>query len=89
MSVRDIKIIPLAKKKIAQRKIEEKWVIDTITSPDQKIDGYGGRFVAQKRLKMEGKEKLLRVVYEEATSCLLVITAYLTSQIERYWRKEL
>ena len=87
--MKDIEIIPLAIKKIAQRKIKDEWIKETISNPDQKVKGYGGRLVAQKRIKVKGKEKLLRVVYEETSSVVLVITAYLTSQIERYWRKDL
>ena len=41
-----------------------------------------------KRLFMENKEYLLRVVYEEAGGIYTVVTAYITSQIKRYWKEE-
>jgi hypothetical protein len=34
------------------------------------------------------KEHLLRVVYEEKEESYEVITAYLASQIGRYWKEE-
>ena len=84
---KDIDIIPLARKKLARRKIPEPWVIETLRVPTQVVEGYGGRRVAQKRIAKEGKEYLLRVVYEETGTAYVVITAYLTSDFMRYWRE--
>ena len=50
------------------------------------MEGYGGRKVSQKKYIVNGKEMLLRVVVHEDEKRLVVITAYLTSQIKRYWR---
>jgi len=50
--MKDIEIIPLAIKKITQRKIKDEWIKETISNPDQKVKGYGGRLVAQKRIKL-------------------------------------
>jgi len=52
------------------------------------VDGYGGRKVIHKRLFIEEKEYLLRVVYEETDESYVTITAYLTSQIKRYWKED-
>jgi hypothetical protein len=84
--MKQIEIIPLALKKIEQRKIPRKWIDEAIYFPEQVVDGYGGRKVRQKRYVLEGKEMLLRAVVDEGTEKFIVITAYLTSQIERYWR---
>jgi len=54
--------------------------------PDSRLDGYGGRKVAQKKYMIEQKEYLLRVIYEEKEEINRVITAYLTSHIDRYWK---
>ena len=81
-----VEIIPLAQKKMAQRGIPEVWVEETLANPEQVVEGYAGRRVAHKRVAMEEKERLLRVVYEETESTLVVVTAYLTSDIARYWR---
>ncbi|MFH0814106.1 MAG: hypothetical protein V2A69_14900 [Pseudomonadota bacterium] len=37
---------------------------------------------------VEDKEYLLRVVYEEERELKVVVTSYLTSQVERYWKEE-
>ncbi len=82
-----IEIIPLARRKIARRGIAEAWVEETLTAPEQVVEGYAGRWVAQRRISIQGKEQLLRVVYEETAISVIVVTAYLTSDIARYWRE--
>jgi len=81
-----IEIIPLALKKIKQREISIEWIEETLKSPEQIVDGYGNRKVRQKKYILEDKEMLLRVIVDEDKDRFVVITAYLTSQIERYWR---
>ncbi|MEW6215296.1 MAG: DUF4258 domain-containing protein [Nitrospirota bacterium] len=83
-----IEIIPLAKKKSERRGIPEEWIGETVNSPSQVIEGYGGRKVAQRKYMIGNKEYLLRVVYEEKGDLNEVVTAYLTSQIERYWEEK-
>ena len=85
--MKHIEIIPLASKKIEQRKVVDEWVKETIYSPEQVVDGYGDRKVRQKKYVLNGKEMLLRAVVEEESDKFTVITTYLTSQIERYWRQ--
>lgn len=85
--MKKIEIIPIAEKKIRQRGIERSLVIETATHPPQIAEGYGGRKVAQRKLQIDGKEYLLRVVYEDTDDVTIVITAYLTSQIDRYWKE--
>ena len=81
-------IIPLAQKKIKQRGISAAWIEETISKPEQTVSGYAGRTVYQRRYKAaDQKEKLLRVVCEAKEGKQIVITAYLTSEIHRYWRK--
>ncbi len=82
-----VEIIPLAQRKMAQRGIPQSWVEETLAAPEQVVGGYGGRQVAHKRVAIEGKDRLLRVVYEETASALIVVTAYATSDIARYWRE--
>jgi len=83
----DVKIIPIADKKLKRRGISKKWVRETLNSPIQIVEGYGGRKVAHGKYMIEDKEYLLRVVYEDKDMQKVVITAYLTSQIERYWEE--
>jgi hypothetical protein len=44
--------------------------------------------VAQQRRRVRRREKLLRVVFEETEGKYVVITAYLTSEIKRYWKEQ-
>ena len=85
-SMKDIEIIPLAKRKMARRGIPEAWVESALTAPDQVVEGHGGRVVAQQRRRIRRREMLIRVVFEETEDKYVVITAYLTSDIKRYWR---
>ena len=86
--MKKIEIIPLAKKKLERRGIPREWIEETIKFPEQIVDGYGGRKVAQKKYVIEDKEYLLRVVYEEEEELNVVVTVYRTSQVERYWKEE-
>jgi len=81
--MKKIEIIPIARKKSERRGISEEW-----NCPMQIVEGYGGRKVAHRRYIIEDKEYLLRVIYEEKEDMHVVVTAYLTSQIERYWKEE-
>jgi len=80
------KLIPLAAKKIKLRKISGSMLTETIKHPDQIVEGYGGRIVYQKICDIKNKKKLLRVVCEKEDNSIIVVTAYLTSQIKKYWR---
>jgi len=44
----EFEIIPLALKKMAQRNIPVEWIEQTLNLPDQVVEGYEGRQVAQK-----------------------------------------
>ena len=37
---------------------------------------------------IENKKYLLRVVFEKKDEVYIVVTAYFTSQINRYWKEE-
>jgi len=84
----EFEIIPLAMKKIAQRNIPAESIAQTLNLPDQIVEGYEGRQVAQKIYQLGGKKMLLRVIFEATGDRKVVVTAYLTTQVERYRRKE-
>ena len=83
-----IEIIPIARKKAEKRGVSEAQILDTVNSPDQTVEGYEGRTIAQKKYIIRERQFLLRVVYEQQNEVVEVITAYLTSKVDRYWRKE-
>ena len=84
--MKPVEIIPLARRKMERRGVPENWVLDALQAPDQVVPGYAGRLVAQKRIQVMGSPMLLRVVHEETEERIVVVTAYLTSAIDRYWR---
>lgn len=63
-------------------------VEDAVINPEQIVEGYGDRKVAHKKVFIYDKEYLLRAVYEETEEMIVVVTAYLTSQVSRYWKEE-
>ena len=83
--MKKIEIIPLAGKKAERRGISQEWIKETIRFPAQVVEGYGGRKVAHRKYMVQNKEYLLRVIYEESKESYEVVSAYLTTQIERYW----
>ena len=85
LRVKKIEIIPLAEKKAKRRGISQQWIEETIRFPAQIVEGYGGRKVAHRKYMVQNKEYLLRTIYEEKEDTYEVVTAYLTSQIGRYW----
>lgn len=87
-AMKEIEVIPLAQRKADRRGIRKEWIDDTVCHSERLAEGYGGRKVAQKKFLLEGKEYLLRVVYEETEDKYVVVTAYLTSQLSRYWKEE-
>jgi hypothetical protein len=84
--MKEIEIIPLARRKMARRGIPESWVTEALRSAGQIVEGHGGRWVAQQRRRIRRRERLLRVVFEETEDKYVVVTAYLTSDIKRYWK---
>ena len=86
--MKEIEIIPLARRKMNRRGIPEAWIGDAIRNPDQVVEGHGNRSVAQRRRRIRRREMLLRVVFEETREKYVVITAYLTSDIKRYWKEK-
>lgn len=85
--MKKVEIIPVAQRKAEKRGIKMVWIEDAVNSPTQIVKGYGGRKVAHKMVSIDDKEYLLRVVYEEDEEAFTVVTAYITSQIDRYWSK--
>ena len=84
--MKKIEIIPLARKKIKKRNIPEKWIEESVNDPMQVVKGYKDRNIIHRKYTIDDKEYLLRVVYEKEEDTYIIITAYLTSDIKRYWK---
>ena len=71
--------IPLALVQVVMERPEQRLVDESRT----------GRWIRQSRLRFEdGKMYLLRVVVAEEEQPPVIITAYRTSKIEKYWSAE-
>ncbi|MDP2970952.1 MAG: DUF4258 domain-containing protein [Deltaproteobacteria bacterium] len=87
----DITIEEHARFEIQRRGIEESDIISVINQPQQIIPSKKGRIILQSKYydRRERKEMLLRVIGKENPERFILITAYKTSKIEKYWREEM
>ena len=81
----EIAFSPHARAQLTERRLTEEAAIAAIQQPDDLISSRE-RKVAQKLVEQQGKSYLIRVVYEETTSGIIVITVYRTSKIAKYRR---
>ncbi len=77
-----------AKKQLKERKIPEDLIKKVLLHHGQVIDSYSDRKIAQDIVKYKGERFLVRVVYEETERELKVVTVYLTTKAEKYWRRK-
>ena len=75
---------------INARQLSEEMVRNVVQNPQQVVKLKEERHVCQNKYydSSEGREMLLRVICEETTDQLFIITAYRTSKIDKYWEKE-
>lgn len=68
------------------REIPKEEVEQALTQPEKTDAGHSGRKVYMRRYQdaILNQQMLLRVIVEESETELVVITAYKTSQVERY-----
>ncbi len=86
--VLDFAITAHAAQEIARRGIGEDVVRKVLTAPEQRARVRAGRDVLQSRVHQSGKEYLVRVFVDVDRSPAEVVTAYRTTKIAKYWRKE-
>ncbi|MBI3584040.1 MAG: DUF4258 domain-containing protein [Nitrospinae bacterium] len=73
-----------------RRGITEEFIRFVVKTPQQKLPAKKGRIIIQNKYydKMENKEMLIRVIGIEKFEKFIVITAYKTSKINKYWKEE-
>lgn len=78
-----------ARFEIQRRQINENDIKELIKQPQQIISTKKGRVIYQKKYfdKSMKKEILLRVIGKNEKGRFIVITAYKTSKIKKYWIK--
>ena len=87
--MKQIRITPHAKERIVARKLNSEQVKSVVLHPEQIVpdeDDINRQIYQSFFTDRKGKKKLLRVIVEETQDEIAVITAYLTSQIKKYWR---
>jgi hypothetical protein len=79
-----------ARRQIRRRGLEEDVVLAIASSPEQTISQGGGREVRQSRIEVRGEDQpyLLRVFVETVEEESVVLSAYRTSKMGKYWRLE-
>jgi Domain of unknown function (DUF4258) len=87
----DFRLSRHAEWEMARRGIPPELVQAVMDQPEQRLvdESRADRWIYQSRLRFEdGKMYLLRVVVDEDEEPPLIITAYRTSKIEKYWSAE-
>jgi hypothetical protein len=76
-----------ALEEMQRRGISQEQVEAAYLQPEQILPGRNQRMIYQSRMNLDGeKPYLLRVFIDEMTTPPVVVTAYRTSKIEKYWR---
>ncbi|TXF10371.1 DUF4258 domain-containing protein [Pelomicrobium methylotrophicum] len=73
---------------MARRGLDEELIREVLAQPEQRLPVRPGRDVLQSRREMEGVTYLIRVFVDVDRSPPEVVTAYRTSKVDKYWRKE-
>ncbi|HLD58059.1 MAG TPA: DUF4258 domain-containing protein [archaeon] len=83
-----IKFEAHAENQIKERLLDKKQIEETLLNPGLIVDSKKNRKIAQKVFQAKGFKFLLRVIYVIENSDFVVISAYRTTRIEKYWVKE-
>jgi len=75
---------------MARRRIDEETVHGVLSAPEQRVPVRPGRDVFQSRVDVGESRKgyLVRVFVDVDRSPPEVVTAYMTSRINKYWQEE-
>ena len=73
---------------IVRRGIPFEFVELVLSSPEQSVPEHGDLVARQSRVELGGKQYLVRVVVAERPDATVVVTAYRTSRIGKYWRSQ-
>jgi hypothetical protein len=87
--IRDYVISPHARRGIARRGLSLAAIRAVLTSPEQRWEIRPGRAVLQSRVSdAHGRTSLLRVFLDVDRWPAEVVTAYRTSKVAKYWRRQ-
>jgi hypothetical protein len=86
--MKPVKFSVHARLEIDRRGIPAKVVEQVLSNPEQVVPEHGGLTARQSRIDLDGKQYLVRVIVGEQPDAVVVVTAYRTSKIGKYWRSE-
>ena len=87
--IEEFLMTPHAAGQMRRRGLTEEAVARVLRQPEQRLEVRPGRDVLQSRVEFgDTGSYLVRVVVDVQTTPATVITAYRTSKIEKYWRRE-
>lgn len=84
----DFVLTPHASYELRRRGLDETMVRRVLAHPEQRIAVRSGRDVVNSRVEIAGRRYLVRVFVDVDRSPAEVVTAYRTSKIGKYWRRQ-
>lgn len=86
--IREFRFSRHAREEMVRREIDEDAVRAVLAQPEQRFPLRPGRDLLQARRRQEGRAYLIRVIVDVDRRPAEVVTAYRTSKLEKYWRRE-
>ncbi len=84
----DFELTAHASSEIQRRELDEAMVRRVLADPEQRVVVRPGREVLQSRFALAGRQYLVRVFVDVDRRPAEVVTAYRTSKIDKYWRRQ-
>jgi hypothetical protein len=84
---RPIRISSHAASEIQRRGLDAAELESTLAEPEQVLPVRDGRVVLQRRFPKSEPTHLVRIFIDNSEEPAVVVTAYRTSKIEKYWSK--
>ena len=75
------------RQEIGRRRIPLTLLEAVLEKPDQVVPARGAAKACQSKCEMDGRIFLLRVIVDDSVDPAVVVTAYRTTKIEKYWGK--
>ena len=84
----DYHLTPHAIRELQRRALDEATIRSVLALPEQRFAVRKGREILQSRMMLLGKEYLVRVFVDTDRKPPEVVTAYRTSKVRKYWRRD-
>ena len=83
----EIRVSEHARNQASRRGLSDAILLEVARNPEQRMSVRPGREIRQSRLNIPagGKLYVVRVVVDIVSDAEIVVTAYRTSRIEKYW----